>query len=74
MQRVFTDHQLRESLRARGFDRAKGFTWRGTAEQTLAAYTQLAHARAPRQLLSPAKRSFASPRKAGTPTGRLYNK
>jgi glycosyltransferase involved in cell wall biosynthesis len=44
MQRVFTDHQLRESLRARGFDRAKGFTWRGTAEQTLAAYTQLAHA------------------------------
>ncbi len=44
MQRVYTDPVLRESLRARGFVRAKEFTWRGAAEQTLAAYTQLAHA------------------------------
>ena len=44
MQRVFTDPALRESLRVKGLERARAFTWRGAARQTLAAYTQLAQA------------------------------
>jgi glycosyltransferase involved in cell wall biosynthesis len=44
MQRVFTDSVLRESLRTKGLERAKVFTWRGAAKLTLAAYKQLAHA------------------------------
>ena len=44
MQRVFTDSVLRESLRTKGLERAKVFTWRGAAKLTLAAYKQLAQA------------------------------
>jgi glycosyltransferase involved in cell wall biosynthesis len=44
MQRVYSDATLRESLRTKGLERARAFTWHGAAEQTLAAYQQLAHA------------------------------
>jgi len=44
MQSVYSDAALRQSLRIKGLERVKAFTWRGAAEQTLAAYRQLAHA------------------------------
>jgi glycosyltransferase involved in cell wall biosynthesis len=36
--RVLSDADLREELRARGLARARAFDWRVTAERTLAAY------------------------------------
>ena len=36
--RVLSDEDLREELRERGFAQARRFTWRATAERTLAAY------------------------------------
>lgn len=41
MHRIFTDHTFRQNLIARGLERAKQFTWRRTAEQTLEAYRRL---------------------------------
>jgi glycosyltransferase involved in cell wall biosynthesis len=38
VRRLIKDAQLREQLSARGLDRAKHFTWRRTAELTLASY------------------------------------
>jgi glycosyltransferase involved in cell wall biosynthesis len=38
MHRVFKDDELRSVLRERGMERAKLFSWRRTAEQTLSAY------------------------------------
>jgi glycosyltransferase involved in cell wall biosynthesis len=38
MERVDSDESLREGLRAKGLERARFFSWRRTAEQTLAAY------------------------------------
>ncbi len=43
MQRVLADDGLRASLRARGLERAKSFTWYRAATETLAAYDRLAH-------------------------------
>jgi glycosyltransferase involved in cell wall biosynthesis len=40
MTRVFQDPGLRETLRARGLERARRFVWGETARQTLAAYTR----------------------------------
>ena len=37
MERIVSDDELRASLRARGLERAAMFSWRATAEQTLAA-------------------------------------
>ncbi len=41
MVRVLRDTPLRESLRAKGFARAKQFTWERAARQTLAVYKEL---------------------------------
>jgi glycosyltransferase involved in cell wall biosynthesis len=41
LRRVLSDEPLREQLRARGLTRAAQFTWRATAEKTLAAYEAL---------------------------------
>ena len=41
MVRILRDTPLRESLRAKGFDRAKQFTWERAARQTLAVYKEL---------------------------------
>ena len=41
MVRVLSDVKLRESLRARGFERAKHFTWERTAQRTLEVYREL---------------------------------
>lgn len=38
---VLTDSTLRESLRSRGFDQVKKFSWHKTAEETLAVYRRL---------------------------------
>ena len=38
VRRLLTDPQLRESLAGRGLERAREFTWRRTAEETLASY------------------------------------
>ena len=38
MRRVLTDTELRSSLRARGFERARQFTWKRAAERTAAVY------------------------------------
>jgi glycosyltransferase involved in cell wall biosynthesis len=38
MYKLFSDATLRQSLRAKGLERAKFFTWRRTAQQTLEAY------------------------------------
>jgi hypothetical protein len=38
MQRVATDHDLREELRARGLERVEQFRWEATARATLAEY------------------------------------
>jgi len=38
MVRIFRDASLRESLRAKGFERARQFTWERAARQTLAVY------------------------------------
>jgi len=40
MYRAYTDTKLRVVLRAKGFERAKQFTWRRTARETLAAYRE----------------------------------
>jgi glycosyltransferase involved in cell wall biosynthesis len=42
MYRIFTDMPLRETLLARGLERAQAFSWRQTARQTLAVYQQAA--------------------------------
>ena len=41
MQRVLTDSHLREELRARGLERARGFTWERTARETVAVYEEV---------------------------------
>jgi len=41
MMRINDDRQLRDSLVARGFERIKLFSWRKTAEETLALYRKL---------------------------------
>ncbi|HET8653189.1 MAG TPA: glycosyltransferase family 1 protein [Gaiellaceae bacterium] len=38
VRRLLTDVRLRESLAARGLERARQFSWRRTAEETLASY------------------------------------
>jgi alpha-1,3-rhamnosyl/mannosyltransferase len=38
VRRLLTDKELRESLSARGLERARQFSWRRTAEATLASY------------------------------------
>ncbi len=43
MMRIGDDRQLRDSLVARGFERIKLFSWRKTAEETLALYRKLLH-------------------------------
>jgi len=40
MVRILRDASLRESLRAKGFERAKQFTWERAARQTLAVYRE----------------------------------
>lgn len=40
--RVATDQAYADDLRARGFERARQFSWRQTAEQTLAVYREAA--------------------------------
>jgi glycosyltransferase involved in cell wall biosynthesis len=40
--RVLTDAALRESLRAKGLQRAAAFSWRRAAEQTMAVYSKVA--------------------------------
>lgn len=42
MQRLLEDAELREMLIARGLERAKAFSWRETARQTLAVYQEAA--------------------------------
>ncbi len=42
MRRILTDGALRESLRRRGLEQARRFSWRRTAEATLRLYRQLA--------------------------------
>jgi glycosyltransferase involved in cell wall biosynthesis len=39
--RVLTDRALRETLRAKGFERAKQFTWERAARRTLAVYREV---------------------------------
>jgi glycosyltransferase involved in cell wall biosynthesis len=41
MVRILRDTPLRESLRARGFDRAKQFTWERAARQTVEVYKEV---------------------------------
>jgi glycosyltransferase involved in cell wall biosynthesis len=41
MQRIGQDDELRARLRQRGLERARDFSWRRTAEQTLAVYRRL---------------------------------
>ncbi|MGH8596908.1 MAG: glycosyltransferase family 4 protein, partial [Gammaproteobacteria bacterium] len=41
MVNILRDASLRESLRAKGFERAKQFTWERAARQTLAVYKEL---------------------------------
>ncbi len=41
MVRVLSDVKLRESLRAKGFERVKQFTWERTARSTLKVYREL---------------------------------
>ncbi len=41
MGRICSDRALRESLRASGLERARLFSWKRTAQQTLAAYRRL---------------------------------
>jgi glycosyltransferase involved in cell wall biosynthesis len=38
VRRLVTDAELRQTLSARGLERARQFTWRRTAEETLASY------------------------------------
>jgi glycosyltransferase involved in cell wall biosynthesis len=38
---VLTDRALRETLRAKGFERAKQFTWERAARSTLAVYREV---------------------------------
>jgi glycosyltransferase involved in cell wall biosynthesis len=40
LQRLLRDHALVETLRARGLDRARAFTWERTARLTLASYAR----------------------------------
>jgi glycosyltransferase involved in cell wall biosynthesis len=40
LRRLLTDAGLRESLAAKGLERARLFSWRRTAEETLASYTR----------------------------------
>ena len=42
MRRIWADEALREALRRRGMARAKRFSWRRTAEETLRLYRRLA--------------------------------
>ena len=41
MVRILRDTPLRESLRAKGFERAKQFTWERAARQTVAVYREV---------------------------------
>jgi glycosyltransferase involved in cell wall biosynthesis len=41
MVRVLRDASLRETLRAKGFERARQFTWERAAKQTVAVYKQV---------------------------------
>jgi glycosyltransferase involved in cell wall biosynthesis len=41
MDAIISDGTVRESLRMKGLERAKIFTWKRTAQQTLAAYEQM---------------------------------
>jgi glycosyltransferase involved in cell wall biosynthesis len=41
MNRLIGDDVLRASLRQRGMERAKGFSWRRCAEETLAVYRRV---------------------------------
>lgn len=45
--KIHADRQLRDSLAARGLERAKSFTWRKTAEKTLELYRKLLHTEIP---------------------------
>lgn len=47
--RVLGDPELARRLRERGFARAAGFSWRSTAQRTLAAYAELARSPALRR-------------------------
>lgn len=49
IRRVLDDPALADELRARGRDRAARFSWRRTAEMTLAVYERVASAAAPRR-------------------------
>ncbi len=40
VRRLLTDPQLRETLSARGLERARRFSWRRTAEETIASYSK----------------------------------
>src|SRR5260221_2107357 len=40
MQRVLTDNELQRDLRARSLERATHFSWRKTARETVAIYTE----------------------------------
>lgn len=42
IEQIVTDHQLREGLRVKGFERVKCFSWEKTARETLAIYHQVA--------------------------------
>jgi glycosyltransferase involved in cell wall biosynthesis len=41
LRRFAVDADLRNQLRSRGLERVKAFSWRGTAEQTVAIYRSL---------------------------------
>ena len=40
IQRIVSDQELRGTLRARGIEHVKGFTWQRCAQQTLRCYEQ----------------------------------
>lgn len=48
LERLFTDHTLRDELCARGWARAREFTWERTARETLAVYQSLCNEHSPR--------------------------
>ena len=45
MERVLRDETLRATLRARGMEKARGFTWEQAAQKTLMVYQKLGRTR-----------------------------
>ena len=41
MEKILTDKRLREELINKGFEQAKKFSWKNTAEETLKVYKNL---------------------------------